>query len=208
MLGQFGHLLRAIANGPDPARIPAPTEIIPTLPVEVYQPSFAFSAHKYLYTGYAVETAGAARSHVALRNPSGSGVVATITAVEAFSDVEAIVITVGPNSAFAAFDNDGAEGVRDTRLRVSTIVTRMPACAVITDDAAQTGDAIRRMLPIAEATNGHCFRLNTPIVLWPNASVAFLPNLNAKDMNCALDWEERQFDDQELSGIKRPSMAT
>lgn len=202
MLGELGQLLRAIAAGPDPAKIPPPTEVIPVLPTSEYQPSFQYPAGIYPFIGYAIEGAGANRSHVAILNPSGSGVCATVRCIDGYTTTNSVVATIASAAAVSAFDNDGAEGVRDTRLRVSTGVTRSAACRIISDDTTQKGDVIARLIPNTYDTAGYFYHYrNHPLVLFPGAALCCMPSADSIALTWTFTWEERRYDQEELRGV-------
>lgn len=204
MLARFGQLLRAIANGPDPSKIPAPQEVIPTMELGRSPASWQFPCDIFLYAGYASEGAGAARSQVCLQNPLHSGIVATVTRIECRTSTGYVLLTT--DTINAGWDDDGAERARDTRIILGTLVTRPPSCRVKSDDAAQYGDAVCRMVPrAADETNGYnFFHTEEPWVLFPGSELATVPGGNGADQYTSFWWEERRFDPMEVRGTVRP----
>jgi len=203
MLGELGRLLRAIANGPDPAKLPPAAEVIFTAEL-LEEPSFAWMRNCFLYGGYAIEGAGVARSHVGLWNPSGSGVVAVITEFHSFSSAEQMLLTIGTNANALTMDSDGAEHPRDTRGRVSTAVTRNPSCAVVSDDAAQIGTIVERIyMRSTDGAGNYQFHERIPFVLFPGAVFNILPDNNAKTNYTSFNWYERRYDPAEVQGVNQ-----
>lgn len=204
MLGEFGQLLRAIANGPDPARLPAPSEVIPTFPVIGAEPSFCYPRGEYIYGGYALEAASAGvRSHVGLYNPSGSGVLATVKHMEGVSGTSSrLLLTVATAAQVAAMDNDGSEHAMDTRIRIGTTSNRPNTCNILTDQAAQIGTVLMRCAPDSYIGTDFAYHMDFPFVLMPGAALIALPASDNMALTFAFIWHERRYDQAEIAGTR------
>lgn len=204
MLGEFGKLLRAIANGPDPNSIPAPTEVIPTLLVAKYDASWSYSRDLYLFQGHHQQAAGASYAHVGLHNPTGSGCVITIEEIHAMSSMRTIGLWLASSAQVAGFDNDGSEMVRDSRLRLGTAVTKNPVGIIISDDATQKGTVANYLIPVAtdETNDDFFYHQNTPLVLFPGACWILTTNSTGEELIASFVWSERRYDPQEIAGVR------
>jgi len=208
MLAQFGKLLRAIAEGGDPKRIPTPTEVIPIFPASDYQPSFGYSVERYLWIGYAHEAAVAGvPSQVGLVNPTGTGVVATVTKLWAASEDDTLRLRAATAAQVAGFDFDGNEYPRDNRLRISTWSQLRHACDVISDAAAMVGDAMAWWFPHHEKAGGEfTYSWDVPLVLCPGSAYVVTTESNQKMLDLSLAWEERRYDPEEIQGVRQDLM--
>ena len=204
MLGEFGKLLRAIANGPDPAKIPAPTEVIPTIELGRPPASWAWSADTYLWCGYAIEANGAGvRSQVALYNPTGSGCIADVEGIYARTDVDTVLVTLCNYADIALFDSDGVHRPRDPRSNVSTITNRPNTCQILSDQAAIAGDAaLRAFAKMYDAATYYTFEIGTPFVLLPGTAINVVPKDDNVGLNCSFVWSERRLDPAEVRGTR------
>jgi len=206
MLAKWGQLLRAIANGPDPARIPAPTEVIPTIDLSQPPYDWLYPQDVYLYGGYATEASLAGnRSQVALSNPAGSGVIATVEKVTARSDTTRVTLNMANAAAVAAFDSDGQEWGRDSRLLTNVTVPptgRAPACKVLTDQSAQAGQVIITMFGLMYdgATYFTYVEDRIGAVLLPGSALVVCPAADEKVLYSSILWRERIYDPKETKG--------
>lgn len=201
MLARFGQLLRALADGPDPASLPAPSEVIATMEIGKMPIDWRYNAGIYSFAGYAVESAGAgARSQVGLVNPSGSGVVATLTHCEGYSTTTSIIVATHYG---ALADNDGAERSVDTRYFVGTIIAQRPACKVYSQTAAQQGDTVCRLSPDYDDGANYHYHHDQQYVLFPGTSVEFVPQSDNNSLVWSMWWHERRYDPEEIRGTRQ-----
>jgi len=204
MLAQFGRLLRAIASGPDPANIPAPSEIIPTIDLAKPPADWLYPQGIHIYAGFASESAGAgARSQVALSNPADSGTIAVIDRIEAKSDNNLVTIYMGVAEDVELFDSDGSEYTREPRV-YRTLITpqpsRAPACKVLSEQSAAKGQATALMYPAYYDTADYYYKCTEPFILLPGTVVNVVPGSDQKTNVTTFFWREREFDQEEVRG--------
>jgi len=205
MLAQFGQLLRAIANGPDPARIPAPTEVIAMMELGNPPADWLWPQGIYTYSGYAVEGALAGnKSMVALSNPAGSGVIATVEAVDVLStDTPYVYLRQAVADNLSAFDSDGTEYTRDVRTYrslVSPQPSRHPSLNVLSDQAAQQGQAAVLLFADYDDGTWYHYASRRPFVLLPGTGLVAVPGNDEKACYATFYWRERLYDPKEVVG--------
>jgi len=206
MLAQFGKLLRALASGKDPASLPAPTEVIPTIELAKPPDDWAWSGDIYLYGGYASEAAAAGSpSNVALYNPLSSSAIVTIEEITLRQAANYAFLFMADNADVSLYDSDGYEFARDPRVQFTTGGTnygRPSTCKVLSDQAAVGGQRITMLAPIMEdAGNNFMFKENMGLVLTPGSAIIATNNTNNIAINVSFIWRERVLNKEELRGI-------
>lgn len=202
-LAEYGQVIRALLQGHDPAALPPPAELLAAIVLESDRPEWAFRKSEYLFIGFAAEGAGVgARSQIALLNPSGSGCVATVTHQAGYTETLPTLLHWATEAQLAAFDNDGTEGPRDTRLAAGGAVSRSPACRVLSDTAAAAGTLIARIYPVTmiqTGTEGIC-DLYDEFVIWPGNGLVMVPLADNVAGQWTFTWRERAFEPDEVRG--------
>lgn len=204
MLARFGQLLRAIASGPDPNSLPAPGEVIATVALnDQAWPDWDWPMDRFRYAGYAYEAAGAgARSHVGLRNPGSSGVVAVVHHIDVTSTASYVMLR--SLSGVGALDSDGNERAVDTRAMIGTIANRAPSCQVVSDTAAVIGDIICRLTAdFYDGAANYMYHTDQKFVLFPNATMLIVPGADNNNNTANIWWTERRYDVKETKGTRQ-----
>jgi hypothetical protein len=205
MLAQFGKLLRALASGRDPAQLPAPTEVIPTIELATPPPDWCWSGDIYLYCGWVEEAADVATpSCTALFNPLNSSCIATLEQAQhqAYADP---VMKLADDADVSLFDSDGYEFSRDPRVQFTTGGTnfgRPSTCKVLSDVAVPGGQTMLKLYHLyKDGTNIMDFRQDWPVVLTPGSAIIVSPNAVNQPIKSTFVWRERVLDKEELRGI-------
>lgn len=199
----FGKILRAIADGPEPSRLPAPSEVIPTLEVGNAAPEDQYLKGEYRYTGYAIEAAAAGnRSQVGLWLPADTGTMAIVEGIFTRSNHAALVLT---QIVASPLDDDGTEYPLDYRLRAGTLTFRPNTCQVRSQTAGLLGYTMTRAIPnFSDAANAnYWYAWRDPIILWPGTGVVTCPAGDNNDNQTTFVWRERRFDALEVLDVDR-----
>ena len=201
MLGKFGQLLRAVADGSDPAAIPPPQEVIPTLEVGTAPPDWDYSKGVYRYCGYVNQAAAVGvRSLTQLWLPADTRVVLVLHRIEWHSDDTGLNVA---QHNVALTEDDGAERPTDFRLGFMTYNNRLSAASVRSDHASFTGTTMTRLRPKnLDGGGDHTGWLDEPFIIWPGTGVIVQSLQNQIDLEVAFYWTERQFDKEELRGVR------
>lgn len=203
MLAKFGELLRAVAGGRDPAALPAPSELIPT--IELGQPPIDWDYVRgvFHYGGRGTQAAvPAALSHVGLSNES-PGAVAVVYAMSGRNGLEYVDLMM-VQAVGTSWTGSGKEQGLDGRLGWGGADLRPSACQVrITANAGVFGDDIVALYPNErDSATNRCYDVVHPrIVLWPG-QILFMrnPTVN-EELRWNFFWYERQYDAEEIRGI-------
>jgi len=199
MLAKFGQLLRAVAGGPDPNSLPAPTEVIATINVGAGRPDWDYPRDTFRFGGYVYEAAsgGASRSHAQLWNPTGSGVICVVEQINMYTTDNVMVITID-NATLST--SDGNERATDVRCGFSTGWAKRPACQIYSQATAQSGDVILRAYPIGSDGTRYWYRETMPWILMPGSGLNTLPGTDDRLNQTSFYWTERAYDREEVRG--------
>jgi len=200
MLGRFGSLLRAVANGPDPARIPAPTEVIPTIEVGNAPPDWDYPKGIFRYVGYCLEGAVAGqRSKVQLWNHATSGVVVVLRRILCNAAATSLVIS---EYVTALGSDDGAEFPMDSRSTLEVAPLKSNSAVVKSATAAGgVGTELGRIFSRANDGTNYTFDHDEPFIIFPGRSIVVYPASDNIAIQTMWYWTERAFDEKELSGV-------
>jgi len=205
MLGQFGKLLRAVADGRDPASIPPPSEVIATLSVSSLRRDWLYPQDSYLYGGTAKETAAVNRAVVALYNPGDSDALCLVTGFHARADNDSLLLYMMDDADVSPMDSDGLEFAKDPRVQFTTGGTnfgRTPTCRVLSDDAVAAGQQVERIVPTAEGAAHYYYQFpHNSYVLTPGSAIGITSAANAATVAVSFEWIERHLPPAELRGI-------
>lgn len=205
MLAQFGQLLRAIASGPDPARIPKPMEVIPTIELANCPADWNWPQDIYQYSGRTKENSLAANySLAALLNPAGSNTLVVLEGFNAKTDADAVRIRCAVAADVATYDTDSAGYPRDPRT-YRTLVTpqphRSPSGIILSEQSASMhGQASKYVYPLGWDTTMYWFQCETPYMLFPGTALVFHPAALDSELSISLDWREREYSKEEVRG--------
>jgi len=207
MLGRFGQLLRAVANGPDPAKIPPPSEVIPTIDLAAGRPDWNYPQSVFRFGGYALEAAsgGASRSQVCLWLPASSHITITVEEIQARHESHTLLIT---HAEAALASNDGSEHAMDSRVRRGTYNTRKNTAYITSQQTSQQGTIVTRIFAGFEDAAGiYYFKWKPGFVLFPGCGLNVCGSADDMLVHVEFIWTEREFDNAELRGV-RPGLFT
>jgi hypothetical protein len=205
-LATQGNVLRGVVDGPDPASLAPPSELLAAVVTESERPEWEFLKGGRICIGYVSEAAGAgARAVTGLRNPVDSGTLCVVEEVSALADVAINRLTVHLLTALltAGMDSDGVEAQRDTRGMLFNTTAHPPACLVISDTVAVPGGVYGSLFPSAVGLAKNYFKSTIKYVLQPGSAVLFVNTADNNGLTTNFVWRERAIEPQELIGAAR-----
>lgn len=169
---------------------PAPllaTDIFPMLALEVDRPEWPFLAGVRLCGGYRSDAAVVGQySHIALRNPTGSGILAVVTSWNAYATSTAYCYA--GIRAQAGLDATAAGNARDGRWSTAGAFASKCELGDYTNAVAAPG-AVVMAWPISASGQG--LVTNVPIVLPQGFELMFSLNGNNNSLTASIQWYER-----------------
>lgn len=203
MLAQFGRLLRAVVDGPDPAAIPAPGEVIPTIDLARAPAEWDYSKAQYLYSGRSQQAAVVAEyALVGLQNPTGSDAVAVVTRME-FQVSDLLAVLYRGREVSVTWAQSGSEQARDGRLDNGVAYTRRPTCQVrgLSTGGVQGAEQAWLFPVWASAFDQASYVITEQFVVWPGQWIGWVPNTANRSNYGSVYWYERAFDRFEVQGV-------
>jgi hypothetical protein len=198
-LAKYGQLLRAIAEGQDPAALGAPAELLATLVLGVDRPEWGWLQQEYRYVGYVRENAAVGdTSKVLLWNPPGSNVMVLVQHVHGLT--EGSYVTLAQGESAGGFVSDGTEYPTDYRCRVGTDVARAPAALIYSGFGSFTGNALVRVAFHAALGTDFSYSSRIPFVVLPGTGLVVNGSTTNQYVQAAFEWIERAMDPQEIAG--------
>lgn len=203
MLAELGRLLRAVADGPDPASLPAPGDLLAVLDL-LGSPEFDYPRGARRYCGTVSEGAAANRQKVGIFNPADSGALAVVDRMDASIDSEYLYVCLFRTQLT---DQDGTTQAMDVRAIVDYTGTGpSPACSIDSETSVGTKGVMGfRWFPQSDDGTTYRFTHNQPWVLFPGWGLIINPVLDNKQLDWSVFWTERGYDEKELAGVLDPS---
>lgn len=204
MLARFGELLRAIASGPDPAGIPAPAEVIPTVEIGGEGPAdWQYPKGQFHYMG-ALERVALADNYniTGLENPIGSKCLAVLYAIHCKTTGQEVVMHKGFASEYT-WSQGGPERGLDFRLDMPGFYTRQSTCKIYNQrHTSYMGEHMGLLWPIFDTGGQNIWLENhLRIVLWPGQVFTVTTKAVNTALNLCYRWYERGYDIEEIRGV-------
>jgi len=175
----------------------APTvapELFPVLTLENDRPEWGYLKGEFRYFRALTPTAPAASSHVILRNPANSSLIAVLERVTGSTTAGALGISMAPIGNFATGAASATGVPRDGRYSAFAggVFTRTSQLVVFSADAA--------LAAVAEGfrTVSTTLDFSDPIILTPGFDLAIYGRTAAASILVNLMWSERRAQPSEL----------